>query len=324
MLTKDRSPWLELALTNNLAYKPGHLFNRGSRVEGHYRGYHLHLTHWTFGFEITLSVIDPHTPVLSKETPLRPVPPVWVNDLLIDPHLTSILQGYFRATKQGRIFYYHQLADTDNLSHDVHRLQKLFDLLCTLADDYRKLLAQGGHTIPALQDRLAHWRKLPGLVEQLLQDIEQQTLNHLKRYGDLYCLPCRANFTVQPVNIPGLLQNINFSYYGCRYCGQSRQFKAGRVIAVLDNKLYPEQILSYKVIRLNWFMLYKLFDFDELHIHQASDEEVERFAVAVGNDTDPYRQAKYKQIPCLISTQCNPSPNTWHILRQMFGRVEWV
>jgi hypothetical protein len=33
-------------------------------------------------------------------------------------------------------------------------------------------------------------------------------------------------------------------------------------------------------------MLLDLFDFDRVEIQQATDEEVERFAVQVGNDTD--------------------------------------
>jgi len=58
-----------------------------------------------------------------------------------------------------------------------------------------------------------------------------------------------------------------------------------------------------------------------VNIIQATDEEVERFAVQVGNDIDPFRKPRYKEMPCLIDTDCDLSENTWRILQQMFGQV---
>jgi hypothetical protein len=66
----------------------------------------------------------------------------------------------------------------------------------------------------------------------------------------------------------------------------------------------------------------QLFDFDRVEIIQATDEEVERFAMQVGNDTDPVRQPRYAQMHCLIAPDCRLSENSLRILRNFFGEVE--
>ena len=60
----------------------------------------------------------------------------------------------------------------------------------------------------------------------------------------------------------------------------------------------------------------------EIIIVQASDEDVERFAVQIGNDTDGIRKPIYKDIRCTISPGCKLSENTLRILRRMIGQVE--
>jgi hypothetical protein len=63
------------------------------------------------------------------------------------------------------------------------------------------------------------------------------------------------------------------------------------------------------------------FDFAWVEIRQASDEEIEYFAVEIGNDTDELRQPAYKQMRCLLGPDCRPSENTWRILQSQFGEV---
>jgi hypothetical protein len=64
-----------------------------------------------------------------------------------------------------------------------------------------------------------------------------------------------------------------------------------------------------------------LFDFDQVEIIQASDEEVERFAVQVGNDTDLVREPRYREMICKIGPECRLSENTIRILEKMFGEI---
>jgi hypothetical protein len=59
-----------------------------------------------------------------------------------------------------------------------------------------------------------------------------------------------------------------------------------------------------------------------LEIILATDEEVEHFAVQVGNDTDPVRSRDYKQMRCTVGPDCKLSANTMRILQRTFGQVE--
>jgi hypothetical protein len=72
---------------------------------------------------------------------------------------------------------------------------------------------------------------------------------------------------------------------------------------------------------VNWLTHRKLFDFDEVEIAQTTDEDVERFAVQVGNDTDPKRKPRYQKMRCVVSSECQLSENTMRILERMFGTV---
>jgi hypothetical protein len=64
-----------------------------------------------------------------------------------------------------------------------------------------------------------------------------------------------------------------------------------------------------------------LFDCDWVEINQATDEDIERFAVQLGNDTDPLRRPRYREMRCLVGPECHLSENTLRILKNMFGQV---
>ena len=65
-----------------------------------------------------------------------------------------------------------------------------------------------------------------------------------------------------------------------------------------------------------------MFDFDRVEIVQATNEEVERFVMRVGNDTDSFRKPRYEEMRCIVDSECQLSKNTFRILEHMFGRVE--
>jgi hypothetical protein len=83
-----------------------------------------------------------------------------------------------------------------------------------------------------------------------------------------------------------------------------------------------EQVNQGEILRVNWLIRRTLFDFDEVEIVRANDEDIERFAVQVGNDTDIIRQPSYKEMRCVISSNCELSENTKRILQHMFGQVK--
>jgi len=139
------------------------------------------------------------------------------------------------------------------------------------------------------------------------------------RASGLLCPHCLTHFGPHKVKL-SWLQTI--TYYGCRNCGQSRAFFYGHVTATLDDKMTAEQSQQKRNLRINWLVHRALFDFDAVEIRRAGDEDVERFAVQVGNDTDPARRAQYPKMRCLIAPEAHLSINTLKILRKTFGQVE--
>jgi hypothetical protein len=93
-------------------------------------------------------------------------------------------------------------------------------------------------------------------------------------------------------------------------------------VAVLDAGWSETHRLQNGLLRVNWLAQQRLFDFDRVEIIQATDEDVERFAMQVGNDTDPVRQTRYAHIPCLIAPDCRLSENSLRILRNFFWQVK--
>jgi hypothetical protein len=158
----------------------------------------------------------------------------------------------------------------------------------------------------------------------LLTAIEQDTTQRLAgRLTHLLCPHCLTRFGQHSVSIAW---GISYNYYGCRSCRQSRELLDWpvHVIAVLDAGWGGAEHRYQNQLRINWLKRRTLLDMTRVEIVQATDEEVERFAVQVGNDTDPYRRQYYKQAPCFIGSKCELSENTLRILRSQFGRVEKV
>lgn len=156
----------------------------------------------------------------------------------------------------------------------------------------------------------------------LLSSIERETTNRLAwRTPYILCPDCLARFEARSVSV---WWGVSFTYYGCRRCGQSRKFLdcPQGVVAVLDRDWSEEQNYEGNRLRINWLTRQALFDFDRIEIIRATDEEVERFAVRTGNDTDPFRKPRYQQLPCLVRPESQLSENTMRILDRMFGQVE--
>lgn len=112
-------------------------------------------------------------------------------------------------------------------------------------------------------------------------------------------------------------------WIACRICGKARRVLTGVVeaVAVLDKDWEEERASQEGVVRVNWLKRQALFDFDRVEIRRATDYEVERFAIAVGNDTDPQRSSRYHWMPCRVARACALSENTLRILRATFGEV---
>lgn len=160
-------------------------------------------------------------------------------------------------------------------------------------------------------------------ITWLLQSICQETTARIAPAIEVWlCSMCllrcgahHVEFSWQP----------DWTYYGCRFCRRSRDLlrAPGEVIARLDRKWREPYTQEGDRIIGNWFGYQPiLFDFDGVEIIQAGDEDVERFAMLVGNDTDPLREPRYKDIPCVIDLTCQLSKNSERILRSTFGQVK--
>jgi hypothetical protein len=161
------------------------------------------------------------------------------------------------------------------------------------------------------------------VVLYILRGIARDTSRWRNQTSTMLCPTCLTYWTEHKIDLWSLKPR---EYYGCRLCGQSREYVDAKrsVIAVLDHNMTARVKTWDQVVRVNWFAHGTLFDFDAVEIVSATDEEVERFAVKAGNDTDPFRQPHYKEMRCLVAENCNLSKNSIRILQQMFGEVSHV
>lgn len=160
-------------------------------------------------------------------------------------------------------------------------------------------------------------------VRWILKGISTETAARLRsQVGSKVCPECVTRCDAIPLRLS--FPNEVISYYGCRTCGQSRDFLdcPGDLVAVLDTDSTEEKWEKDGSWFINWFERDGLFDFDRIEIVNANDAEVEQFAIDIGNDTDEYRRSRYKEVRCRVAPGCNLSENTLRILRNTFGSVE--
>jgi hypothetical protein len=208
------------------------------------------------------------------------------------------------------------------------------------------LAALGGEAIPHLLNVAGdRTHSLRQTAMWLIRSISHETTARLAAEAEQMicpdCLTCCDSHMITQLSLLPI-------YYGCRICGQSREFLycPQGVVAVLDSgwtEAQPRQggflqrvfnglasdspqlkaqAQDNGLLRVNWLARRELFDFDGVEIIRATDEDVERFAVQVGNDTDPVRDARYPHMQCLIVPECRLSENTLRVLRHTFGQVE--
>ena len=188
------------------------------------------------------------------------------------------------------------------------------------------LLYRGGEAIRLLE-ALVHPDTPPRLQQTLrwlVESISVETSARLVPATDEWVCPnCLVRCHVHWINRS--LQP-DLSFYGCRYCRRSYRLLhcPQGVVAILDAgqmELYHQQGDSLYV---NWSIIQTMFDFDRVEIINATDEDVERFAIQVGNDTDPTRESGYRRMYCYINSKCKLSKNSIRILENTFGQIEQV
>ena len=207
---------------------------------------------------------------------------------------------------------------------DLDMLRAHLDLFCRLIAARPRFLEREMTLIDLLQKPILDAWQHPfrPLISRWLTTIAADTVD---RWGAaeqrLLCADCFTTITRQKISL-----NPVVDYYACRDHRHSREAipVAGQVIAVLDTSMPEQYALDGPDLRVNCFRVGHLFDFDAVDIVQANDEQVERFAVQVGNDTDATRQNRYETMPCRIAPPAHLSDNSLRVLRRMFGAVERV
>ncbi len=158
------------------------------------------------------------------------------------------------------------------------------------------------------------------IARQVLRKISQDTqaLNN-NSPSRLFCTDCFVEIYPHKISLPS---DSIYTIYACRKCRQYERFlSVEAVVAVLDKDLHQIYIKNNGLLQVNWLKHRYSFDFDFVEIASTTDEDVERFVVQVGNDTDVFRQSRYKQIDCTIVDKAKLSENSVKILQKTFNRV---
>ncbi len=331
---KGCSPWKPLAASKHLTFVPGKFFfGHEPYITGTYRHHHLKLETLSKNKSIYTRLLvsgnalaqgspqnEPHLPddqvarkdVISLLTPTSP------QYMLKGPQLKGSVAV---QTVDQTVHVCYEQKDIEN---DSEYLGYLCDLLSDLAEAYPAVVALGGEAVPFLKDEIAR-KHHKSIAIALLEAIARDTTARIgDRASQVVCPSCLTRYKAHKVwpagkGWFGRAFEADIAYYGCRICSQSREFLEVRVVAVLDSRMDTERVLQDGTLRVNWLARRALFDFDEVEIVQASDEDVERFAVQVGNDTDDFRRSRYKEMSCTIVPNCGLSENTLRILKNTFG-----
>lgn len=135
---------------------------------------------------------------------------------------------------------------------------------------------------------------------------------------------CKRCFVRYHTHQIPLSATTSYTHYGCRVCREVDTFLdwSNPVVAVIDSAMWNRQIQHDAILYINWLKHRALFDFDRVEILKATDEDVERFAVLVGNDTDEVRKPRYQDMICTVASDCDLSENTIRILQNTFGQIK--
>lgn len=311
-LKKEEAIWQRLAKSQKLTFTPsGNLPD--TFVTGSYRGHFLSLRtleNDTTGEMQTRVSLNRKQPVADK-TDLQ------ILDELAKLVESQTLKGCFEIEANGSCIIYEQ----PGVETDIAYLRNIFNLLDELITIYPQVIKLGGEVIPALKEIGQGSEAFRQPCVQMIKDIAQETTQRLsEQISELWCPGCLTQLRAMKINFS---KGDNAIYYGCRTCGQSREFLRlpQGVVAVLNNGESAKQIQQDGLLKVNWTSRRELFDFNQVEIIQASDEEVERFAVQVGNDTDEWRRSHYAEIECVISPSCALTANTERILQSILGKV---
>lgn len=312
--SRRQKRWQNLAQLNHLTFIPGRFYGGYHRIIGDDSDYEYTIS---FDQRLFVTYLELSRKPKHKNGRTSQITMQEVLRLLTPTGSPYSYKGLVKAEPTGKKIYYKQFS----VESDIEYLQFLLDQLRILATVYPKMVALGVETIPTLETIAANTLNGLHLVAlQLLKDVAEETREKFGyRTRQVWCPHCFTFFGRHQIT-PLFLQPV--FYYGCRNCHQSQTYLEGQVVMVLDDDMTTEYLQRNGRIQINWFHSRQLFDFEQVEIVNTTDEDVERFAVQVGNDTDVSRNKHYKRMICVVSSDCKLTDNTQKVLKQTFGQLE--
>ena len=313
-----KASWEKLALVESLDLTLG-FGPKGLYASREFGGYTFQLEGDQKGDDIYSRIILVSDAPLSRSDPSN----IKLTDNVIEKQLFGstiydVLTGSLEADPRAGLIWYEQ-RDSE-LTEEHYQLA--FRLLSKLATAYPALVDLGGEVALRLEEIAAQSSTPRPFIHELLKEIAKDTEARLGHQVDrLWCPRCQARFSTHQAKIANNVFSNTITYIGCRLCRQSREYEVGRVVAILDNQIEQPISESIGLVRVNWLALKQPFDFDRVEIRRASNEDVERFVMQIGNDTDPVRRPRYKTLRCVASSQNKLSQNSLRLLRRTFGEV---
>ena len=184
------------------------------------------------------------------------------------------------------------------------------------------LAARGPEAIPALAS-IALQRGHPGRpwAARVLEPLAHHTHVDRVRLRTLVCPRCLVRYRRTWIPVHGLRW---FRVDGCARCHgtESPLHCPGEVIAVLDRRARRRIRLVRGTLAVSWFHGRPAADYDRVTILDASDRDVEGFAIQAANEPDRRRRRRHRRAPVQIAPGCALGENTRRVLRATFAGIE--
>ncbi len=265
----------------------------------------------------TLQPVDVNTLTKSKKPLERPTLRKDVSSIILTDEIPTTLKGTINIGLSGQAIRYEQMGIEKNLSY----LEQLFNLFSRLINIYPQVIILGSDIIPLLrQIIMGKHPLLHPLALQWLSNIGAETTARFS--SEVLHLLCPTCLTWCSSHTVKTSQHYFVTYFGCRSCHQSRDFLKGHIIAVVDHQMRQEYVQHKDIVYVNWLAHQKIFDFSEVEFVRATDEDAERLAVQIGNDTDIIRHQHYHEMRCTIKSSSHLSENSLRILKRTFKYVD--